>query len=162
MAQSPLSPIPTGLAFNETAFSPSYAAICRTGDDGGQWDPPLIQEWTYEAGDRRYPIVDGKYFDGRTGRVEPVDMNGQVTIGPPTLDVFWHNRMLTGREDQFFGAVGISTISMTEYVIRVGEFLKECNCDLQSLTATTYSLNVILFADMSKSDVYMLWERYGL
>ena len=159
MAQSPLSLTPTGIV--ESVFSPSYAGICHISE--GAVKPPFPQVWIRERRLTKYPIVDGKYYDGKTGQVVTVDpSNGWVTYGPPTLDVYWDNRLSTAKEDVFCGAVKSSTLSMTEYVIRVGEFLKECNCDLQSLTATTYSVNVILFANMSTSDMQLLWKQYGL
>lgn len=138
-----------------------YANICLAIETPG---PPFPQIWTaQDDGIRGYPIVDGKYFDGKTGQVVTMDpSNPWATGGPPSLDIFWHNRRRTTVKKPFCGAVKSSGLSMTEYVIQVGEFLKECKCELQSLTATTYSVNVVVFADMSNDDMHLLWQKYGL
>lgn len=108
-----------------------------------------------------YPLVNNSYKDLRTGQV--VDgYTGPYTSGPPTLDVYWQNRLATTVEDAFHAGVKSSTLSMTEYVVRVGEFLKDCNCRLQSLTATTYSINVVIFADLPKAEMHRLWQKHGL
>lgn len=159
MAQSPFSLLPAGIA--QSVFSPSYASICRISE--GEVKAPFPQVWSTDGGGRKYPIVGDKYFDGKTGQIVTTGPdNPWVTFGPPTLDVYWHNLGSIKTEDAFCGAVKSSGLSMTEYVIRVGEFLKECKCDLRSLTATTYSVNVVTFSNMSSSDFTLLWKRYGL
>lgn len=65
-------------------------------------------------------------------------------------------------EEPFYAAVKSSPLTMTEYVIRVGAFMQDSECNLQSLTATTYSINIILFADLPKAEMYRLWLEHGL
>lgn len=124
---------------------------------------PAVQQWTSRETGRGYPIVDNKYFDLATGQVVTLGSDDKWRMaGPPTLDIYWQNRQSTTVEDAFHALVKGSTLDMTDYVIRLGEFLKESGCRLQSLTATTYSINVVIFADMSKQDMHTLQRKHGI
>lgn len=121
--------------------------------------PPFPQVWSPSG----YPIVDGKYFDGRTGKVVTLGPDEKSTMaGPPQLEVYWHNRCLTGEPDHFIGMVTGSMLSMTEYVVRVGELLKKGACTLQSLTATRYTVNVIVFTELSHTEMDGLFRECKL
>lgn len=119
------------------------------------------QNWTVGDNGREYPLVNNSYNDLRTGQVVS-DYKGHFSAGPPTLDVYWQNRRASDVEDAFRAGVKSSNLTMTEYVVRVGEFIKDSNCKLQSLTATTYSINVIIFADLPKEEMHRLWQKHGL
>lgn len=91
-----------------------------------------------------------------------MDYRGVVAYGPPSLDIYWKNRRVITSDEMFNSAVKGSSLTMTEYVIRVAAFLEESNCRLQSLTATTYSVNIIIFTDMLKTDIHRLLLKHGL
>lgn len=137
--------------------SSQQATSCTTKLDG-----PFFHEWT--GGDaQRSHIVDNKYFDVTTGEVMAYGRDQWVSIGPPTLDIYWQNRRFdTSVENAFEAVVKHSALTMTEYVIRVGAFLKDCKCSLHLLTATTYSVNVVVFVDMSYEDMHVLWRKHGI
>lgn len=127
--------------------------------------PSFCQDWTSPgySGGRSYPIVDNRYYDGTTGQVRiyhPLDV---MKPGPPSLDVYWGSRCsATGEEDEFRGAVKTSSLTVTQYVLGVGAFLKESNYQLHSLTATKYTIIIFISANMSRTEVHRLWLKYGL
>lgn len=84
-----------------------------------------------------------------------------MTGGPPDLDIYWHNRLETTVQDPWQAFVTSSPLDMTEYIVRLGNLLKECDGRLQSPVATTYSINVVLFIDISRTDTTPS-KKYGI
>lgn len=122
---------------------------------------PTLQDWTSRDPAKAYPLVDRSYLNVHTGEVVH-DYRGSFTFGPPSLDVYWHNRGDETTDDPWRGFATYSTLTMTEYVTRLGGFLGECDGRLDSLTATTYSINVVLIVDISRSDMRALRRKHGL
>lgn len=111
-----------------------------------------VQAWTIGG----YPIVERKYLNLSTGKVEEIAENETVTFGPPMIDVYWHNAYLNDKHDRFQGFRGCFTGSVTEYLIRVAEALKKGTVTISSLSAAVYSVNVILHTELSKDEMFNL------
>lgn len=161
MAQSPLNLSPAGFttSITESILSNAYPTSSATSHS-------YLQEWITDESGRKYPVVDNKYFDGKTGQVVTLGPDDiWSTTGPPSLEVYWQNLGSASSDKDkgvFCGAFKSSPLTMTEYVTQVGGFLKDCNCKLRSLTATTYSVNIVFYADLSREDMWFLWRKYGL
>ncbi|KAJ9157539.1 hypothetical protein NKR23_g321 [Pleurostoma richardsiae] len=110
---------------------------------------PPTQPWTQSGS----PIVDGKYIERTTGEIKQLEPGELVTGGPPAIDVYWHNRTLTGRDDQFFGFSGASLLQVSEYLVRVGELLKTGKCKVHALNVTKYAVNIIITTALSNEDM---------
>jgi len=110
------------------------------------WDVQPTQSWTLDG----YPIVDGKYLDLATGQIKV--HSGRMMGGPPAIAVYWNNRLCTGRTDQFRAISASSSCSLSEYLIRVGQLLTTGACTIDSLNATTYSVNVVVMSELSTSE----------
>ncbi len=125
---------------------------------------PGHQTWTQSG----HPIVDGKYQD-KAGTVRRVPADEWLVAGPPALDVFWVNRKAASDDDQdsdarFQAIASHAFISVTEYISRIGEFLRVANgsCQIMSLNATLYSVNVIVATDMPCSEMVTLLFKQRL
>ena len=116
------------------------------------------QSWT-ESG---FPIVDGKYLDTSDGgKIKTVGPKDWVSAGPPDLGIYWDNRRRTpGLDDQFRGFVHNAFVSVTEYLSRIGEFLRASDgaCKIVGLNATLYSVNLIVDTDMSQKEMMALMK----
>ncbi len=111
-------------------------------------DTSPVQAWTPSG----YPIVDGKYLDLVDGTVKTVGP-GPVTTGPPAIAVYIHNRFCTGQRGHFDTVVATSFAKdLTEYMIQVGELLRTGACKVDSLSATKYSVNLIVMTDLSSEE----------
>ncbi|KAJ6441555.1 ABC multidrug transporter [Purpureocillium lavendulum] len=127
---------------------------------------PARQTWTMSG----YPIVDGKYLDLSTGVVRKIAPTEDVTLTPPRLEIYWHNRMLSGREDHFMGAVTSAFVDVTEYLRRVGRFLdseqekenQQGTCEVLALNATQCAINVIVAVECSNEDMMARLAECGL
>lgn len=123
---------------------------------------PPQQRWTISG----YPIVDGKYLDLSTGELKMhVDGVDLVMAGPPSIAIWWQNRVATGRPDQFSviskgGVVGAR--DLTEYMTRVGDFLKRGLCQLNSLNATRYDVYIVVSSEMTHTAFRNALEEGGL
>ncbi|KAJ2972252.1 hypothetical protein NQ176_g7264 [Zarea fungicola] len=163
MAQSPLAHNAANSAASnaESILGNAYATSRAT---EGETHHRYFQQWTVGKSGRGYPIVDNKYFDGETGQVVNLGPDDQWSAaGPPALAVYWQNLgSATSEKGAFCAAMKSSTLSMTEYVTQVVGFLKDCKCELHSLTATTYSINIVFYAELSREDMWFLWKKYGL
>ncbi|KAH7142899.1 hypothetical protein B0J13DRAFT_51584 [Dactylonectria estremocensis] len=127
-------------------------------------EPTLIthaspgQYWTLSG----YPVVDGRYLDGASGAIKTVAMNEEFTSGPPCLDIYWHNRMMTGRDDQFLGLGVSGFVDVTEYVRRMGNFLAKGSCVIMALNVTKFSVNVVVATELSRDEMMGRLKKYGL
>lgn len=65
---------------------------------------------------------------------------------------------MAGSQSMAFG----SALSMTHYVIRVGEFLNKTKILLYSMTATEYTINIIIDTDRPREDIFRLMEESRL
>ncbi|KAK5651416.1 hypothetical protein OQA88_12504 [Cercophora sp. LCS_1] len=122
--------------------------------------PTPIQAWTLSG----YPIVDGKYHDLRTGEIKPhaegIDF---VTGGPPSLSVYWHNKNpKPGQEQPFYALSGSSPLSVSEYLVRVGDLLRAGVYTVDSVSATKYSVNLIIITQLSCQEFKEAMGRHGL
>ncbi|KAH7122984.1 hypothetical protein EDB81DRAFT_813369 [Dactylonectria macrodidyma] len=116
------------------------------------------QDWTLSG----YPVVDGKYLDGASGAIKTVAMNEEFISSPPSLDIYWHNRMVTGRNDQFFGLGVSGFVDVTEYVRRMGNFLAKGSCVIMALNVTKFSVNVVIATELSRDEMMGRLKEYGL
>jgi hypothetical protein len=109
----------------------------------------LTQPWTADG----YPIVDGKYLDLSTGELKThvagVDL---FRGGPPSVAVYWQNQLATGRSNQFLVLAKAVTDAgnLTEYLARVGEFLRKGLCKVYALNATRYDVYVVVSSELSQ------------
>ena len=121
--------------------------------------PPFTQEWHPKG----YPVVDGKYFDTQTGMIVTIPPGDKSRMGgPPTLDVYWHNLGGYGNPDEFLGMRSSSVLGIEEYVACLGGFFKSGACKLHSLTVTTYSVNVLICADLTRDEIWKMMDEGGL
>ncbi|KAH6884399.1 hypothetical protein B0T10DRAFT_362705, partial [Thelonectria olida] len=116
------------------------------------------QNWTLSG----YPVVDGKYLDGASGAIKTVGTDEEFISGPPGVDIYWHNRMLTGRDDQFFSFGASGHVDVTEYVRRMGNFLAKGSCIIMALNATKFSVNVVVATELSRDEMMGWLKEYGL
>ncbi|WYZ37201.1 hypothetical protein EsH8_II_000707 [Colletotrichum jinshuiense] len=120
--------------------------------------PPVtrhVQQWILsEPEDERrlVPIVDGKYHDPDTSEVIIVADRQSTTTGPPVIDQYWHN-LRAGPPGQFRGMRGAFFKDITEYIIRLGEFLKKEHYKIHSLTATEFSVTVVIETMRTRAEV---------
>lgn len=160
MAQNPLNLSPAGFTTSTTGSVFSNALPTSSATHRAHF-----QEWIADKSGRSYPVVDDKYFDGQTGQVVTVGPDILwSTTGPPSLEVYWQNLGSSSSDKgaPFCASFKSSSLTMTEYVTQVGRFLNDCNCKLRSLTATTYSVNVVFYGELTREDMWFLWKKYGL
>ncbi|WQF89970.1 hypothetical protein CDEST_14984 [Colletotrichum destructivum] len=112
-----------------------------------QPDPRHVQQWTLtdqsDEGQRHMPIADGKYHDRDTGEVRSVAPGDRLVSGPPAIDQYWHNIGAASR-DEFSKMRGSFHKDITEFMIRLGDFLQKGNCKIHSVNATEFSVTVIV------------------
>jgi hypothetical protein len=124
-------------------------AESSSAQDPATYSGPPSQKWTTDG----YPIVDGKYLDLSTGElkmhVEGVD---PFMGGPPSVSVYWQNRVSTGRGDQFLVISKQRTPvrDVTEYLARLGDFLRKGLCKVDSLNATRFDVYVVASSELSQ------------
>lgn len=120
------------------------------------------QSWTLDG----YPIVDGKYLDLATGEIKTY--TGFRRAGPPSLSIYWNNRgSITGPDtgpcpDPFFALGCSSRHTVTEYLARLGEMLRQGGCEISSLNATTYAVNVVAMTELPSAEFKERLRQHGL
>ncbi|KAF4472888.1 hypothetical protein FALBO_210 [Fusarium albosuccineum] len=114
------------------------------------------QQWTVDG----YPIVDGKFHDLAADEIKT--HTGVFRGGPPSLSVYWNNCASVSRPNQFVAMGCISGHSVTEYLVRVGEMLRQGKCTVSSLNATQYAVNVIVLTYLSSEEFTGLLREHGL
>jgi len=114
------------------------------------------QQWTLDG----YPIVDGKYHDLGTDEIKI--HTGALRGGPPSVSVYWNNRAGITRPDQFVAVGSTSGQTVTAYIVRVGDMLREGSCSVHSLNATEYAVNVIVSTALSTEEFMGVLRRHGL
>ncbi|KAK3299978.1 uncharacterized protein B0H64DRAFT_379574 [Chaetomium fimeti] len=125
--------------------------------DGGR----PTQRWTVDG----YPIVDGKYLDLSAGELKThVAGVDQFRGGPPSVSVYWQNRLASGRGDQFLVIAKVVTHvrDLTEYLARVGTFLGKGLCKVCSLNATRYEVYVVVSSELSEGGFREALAKDGL
>ena len=105
------------------------------------------QCWTLDG---RHPIVDGRYVDSTTGEVR--EHTGPSIGGPPSVAVYWHNRLAAGQPEPIFGISSMERTPVTEYVIRIGNLLGAVTCTVNSLIVTKFSVTIIVQTPLSKTE----------
>lgn len=121
----------------------------------------LTQPWTVDG----YPIVDGKYLDLSTAELKThaagVDL---FRGGPPSVAVYWQNQLATGRGDQFLviAKAAADARDLTEYLARVGEFLRKGLCKVHALNATRYDVYVVVSSELSQAAFREVLAEGGL
>lgn len=122
---------------------------------------PPTQGWTTDA---NYPIVDGKYLNLDTGEV--MTHTGPSMGGPPNITVYWQSRFNTGRGNQFLVTTKTiyTTRSLSEYIIRIGNFLRRgpSVCKVDSLNATPYSVYVVVTSEVSQGEFTQALQEHDL
>lgn len=123
-------------------------------------DSAQTQAWT-ESG---YPIVAGKYLE--KGTIKEIDPNEPTQAGPPALDIYWHNRYHGPEPGLFRGVACAGFVDVTEYIARLGIFLKFAKekdiCQIKALNSTLYSVNIIVATQESATNMMRLLLEYGL
>jgi hypothetical protein len=114
------------------------------------------QSWTLDG----YPIVDGKYHDLATGEIKT--HTGLKRAGPPSLSIYWNNCGDVTSPDHFFALGCSSRHTVTEYLARVGEMLRQGGCTISSLNATTYAVNVIVITELPSAEFKGRLREHGL
>ena len=117
---------------------------------------PPLQSWTLDG----QPIVDGKYLDLSTGEIKTHE--GLLTGGPPSLAVYWHNRLPKNQDQPFYALSAFSQISVTDYLTRIGDLLRTGICTVDSLNATKYSVNLVIITQLSRNEFTEALMRHGL
>ncbi|KAK5659003.1 hypothetical protein OQA88_1089 [Cercophora sp. LCS_1] len=106
---------------------------------------PPSQSWTLDG----YPIVDGRYHDLSTGEIKT--HTGASSSGPPSIFAHWHNRLMTGRTDQFLATSKVApTRDLTEYMARIGDLLRKGVCKVDAINAMKYNVYVIVWTELSR------------
>jgi hypothetical protein len=102
-------------------------------------------------------------------KTHPGPESGDTTTGPPLLGVYWHNTSLKQQKEPFlfderpFYALGTcSLLSVTEYLVRVGDLLKTGVCTVKSLNATKYEINVLVQTELTCVEFGEALRRHGL
>jgi len=118
----------------------------------GDFNPlnlPLIQAWTPSG----YPVVDGQYIDMATGTVKALE-SPSLLSGPPGIDAVWTNfSWERDGPDRFEWARHTAYIKdVSEYLVRVGELLKTGACTVHSLSASKYSVTVVVYTELSQRE----------
>lgn len=123
-------------------------------------DTRATQTWTQSG----YPIVEGKYLDGN-GIIQRIGDEWTVS-GPPVIDIYWYNRRHAQHgTGAYFGAIAASAfVDLTEYLSRVGEFLRAQGhaCRIMAVNATLYSVNVIVDTRLSTDEMSVLLQECRL
>lgn len=116
------------------------------------------QSWTTDG----YPIVDGKYLDLEDGELKT--HSGPLMGGPPSISVYWQNRLATGRSDQFtvISKTVASTRSLDEYIIRIGNLLRSGSCKVDSMNATPYSVYLVVMSKLPREEFRDALNEYKL
>lgn len=91
---------------------------------------------------------------------------GLIKGGPPHITVYWQNRFSTGRGDQFLVTTKTiySTRSLTEYISRIGDFLRKTPgiCKIDSFNATPFSVYVVYTSEASRVEFKQALQETGL
>lgn len=116
------------------------------------------QHWTPDG----YPIVDGKYHDLATGEIK-THTGLRRGGGPPSMYVYWHSRgSRVSQEDRFFAVGAYNALPVTEYLVRMGDMLREGTCTVSSLNVTDYAVNVIVVTELPRTEFTDMLRRHGL
>ncbi|KAK1829414.1 hypothetical protein QBC39DRAFT_263131 [Podospora conica] len=110
--------------------------------------PVPTQSWTVSG----YPIVDGNYHDLAKDEIKP--HVGLMMGGPPSITVYWQNRLCTGRQDQFhvISKTVASTTSLNEYIIRVGDLLRKGACKVDSMNVTRFDVYMVVESELGQQE----------
>jgi hypothetical protein len=116
------------------------------------------QSWTLSG----YPIVDNKYHDLATGEVRP--HSGPSMGGPPSISVYWQNRLATGGQDQFhvISKTVASTASLSEYIIRMGDLLRKGACKVDAMNVTRFDVYVVVQSELGQNEFREALDECGL
>lgn len=119
---------------------------------------PPNEGWTLTG----QPIVDGKYLDPSTGEIKP--HTGPSKAGPPSVSIYWQNRLDMGRVDQFhvISKAAARAGDLNEYIIRVGALLRTGACKLDSLNATRYNVYLVVASELSQDGFRDALIEHGL
>ncbi len=121
-------------------------------------DTPEMQAWTQSG----CPIVAGKYLEN--GVVKEISPDEPTAAGPPVLDIYWHNRYMGPDAFVFRGVACWARGDVTGYLSRLGDFLvpAQGSCRIMALNATLYSVNVIVFTEMTHREMVQLLRQHRL
>ncbi|KAK4234399.1 hypothetical protein C8A03DRAFT_47263 [Achaetomium macrosporum] len=103
----------------------------------GMYSERPFQKWTIDG----YPIAHVEGADHFMG-------------GPSSVSIYWQNRVSTGRGNQF--------LDVTEYLARLGEFLRKGLCKVDSLNATRFDVYVVASSEFSQLEFRNALQENGL
>lgn len=109
-----------------------------------------------------YPIVGNIYHDLSTD--ETRTHSGSPMGGPPSILVYWENRLATGRRDQFLviSKTVASTTSLSEYIIRVGDLLRKGTCKVDSMNVTRFDVYMVVRSESGQEEFRQALDECGL
>ncbi|KAI0134351.1 hypothetical protein BJ170DRAFT_609494 [Xylariales sp. AK1849] len=118
----------------------------------------ITQTWTIGG----QPIVDRKYLDLTTGEIKELAQGEQVTYGPPAVDIYVHNQ-LAYPDPTIFRSTRYALMSgVTEYMSRLGDFMKKGLCEIHSVNVTKYSVTLVILIDKKYQDIRKAMVDCGL
>lgn len=118
---------------------------------------PPTQSWTTSG----YPIVDGKYHDLATDEIKT--HTGLLMGGPPSISVYWQNRLCTGRPGQFL-VIGktVGNTSLSEYIARIGDLLRKGACKVDSMNVTRFDVYMVVHSEQGQEEFKQALLECGL
>ncbi|BCS26664.1 uncharacterized protein APUU_51375S [Aspergillus puulaauensis] len=100
--------------------------------------------WDYEA---RTPVVDGKYYDRKTGELRTA--SGPSYSGPPDVDIIIQN-LHQDTNNRLYRAARPFPVEILLFGIM--KIVNERELRLDSLTATAYAIRVIVAHEMTVAE----------
>jgi hypothetical protein len=122
--------------------------------------PPGIptQSWTLSG----HPKVDNKSHDLGTDEIRP--HSGPSMGGPPSISVYWQNQLATGPRNQFLviSKTVASTTSLSEYIIRAGDLLRQGACKVDSTNVTRFDVYMVVQSELGQEECRQALDECGL
>lgn len=108
---------------------------------------PPTQSWTTSG----YPIVDGKYHDLATDEIKT--HTGLSKGGPPSISVYWQNRLCTGQRGQFLVITKtVGSTGLSEYIARIGDLLRKGACKVDSMNVTRFDVYMVVHSEQGQDE----------
>lgn len=93
-------------------------------------------------GEEKTPVVDGKYYDRKTGKL--IAATGAEYSGPPAVDLMVMSRH--SKECNYYSARHFPVTDLICHILRVVE---EQKLEIDSLVVTTYAIRLIINDEMT-------------
>ncbi|GAB0145675.1 hypothetical protein EsHS_00006101 [Epichloe bromicola] len=101
-------------------------------------------------GDEQTPVVDGKYYDRKTGELRTA-IGHQEYSGPPAVDILIKSQHVETADCCSRSARPFPVTALLCHMMRVVE---ERKLEIDSLVVTTYAIRLILDNEMTKEEFY--------